>query len=835
VSTVVSGNRARLELGPLEDPRTGVTIDLRNSPIFQLVLLDRSAPGKDPLILEAPRSGGPTDVAARNLDVRKIDGGAMAVRTVLPIPRAEGRQWVTVELRIAPRKIDGALEWTATAAAEGKGPWVVAALRYPYLRVRPIGPSGVDDVLVVPLTGGLLLEDPLEAERFEDEFQGPFGSTSRFAYPGYIESQFLAVYDDRGDFDRTTGGLYLAVEDPEGYYKSFFASPTEDRKELDLYVGNFNFAPDSFPRDRPSWNDLASISVGEKLPYRVVTAPMLGDWMDVADRYRAWLERERPVFLSQGRLYERTDIAREVRESLYGIAYRLSGGTRPIDVESLGADPDLVAVKNTLEYFADSTGKPLPAHLTLLGDLTSVPVLGNANDMGVWPVREGLPEWTRALRSSKVGRAIISLNTNRDIGNWSSNRAQDPGPVRAHGLVRLPDGSPVLRKPATVTDPGLHGITCNGSQLVQSMRRDQFERSLDRMTDEEGTSLVDNVALSGRGSQAALCYAPLAPKAELHPHHHAAGGGNFSSAGYRDLVQTLRRTLGSKVRHIFPGGERAHEQLIDTSLLSGRFQVEPWDETFHGGAVWIEGGRPIPLLSYLYHEWDIISARLPRRANVVAAYAEARYGSASPKSIQKLLENEDFLALERQRFAAAALEGRKITIYLEGRVGDRDERIDRLLEAPPGEAREGLEANYRFLREMIRLRGRAAPYLIYGRMLRPPRIESKGSLVRTPILRRDGLATTVLPGVEASAWRSPDGEVALLLANYSSRPATVRVDFEPTSWGLPADRPLRLSGEDGRAIAVESRARGSARADGIRLDPESPAGLFRIEEAPDER
>jgi hypothetical protein len=272
--------------------------------------------------------------------------------------------------------------------------------------------------------------------------------------------------------------------------------------------------------------------------------------------------------------------------------------------------------------------------------------------------------------------------------------------------------------------------------------------------------------------------------------------------------------------------------MIDTSLLSGRFQVEPWDETFHGGSVWIEGARPIPLLSYLYHEWDIVAARLPRRANVVADYARARYDGVSPKSIQMLLADAGFLALERQRFAAATLRGRRILLYLEGRVGDRTERVDRLLEAPPGLAQSGLEENYEYLREMIRLRGRAKPFLIYGRMLRPPQIDVRGALVRTEILGRDGPEAIVLPGVEASAWRAPDGRIAILLANYSNRNASAQVIFEPARWGLPADRPIRLTGEDGKAIESAPDSRGTVRAGGILLSRESPTAILEVTPAP---
>lgn len=833
--TLTDEEQAQLQVRSIESGLGGgFSLDLRESPLFQVILLDAQHPNEPPVLLEAPRVGSSRKVPRRFLEIRQASPGEFEIDIGrLSVPVSGSRQWVSVTLRVRMRAEDGAAEWSATASVGGNGSYRIVGFRYPYLRSRSIGPSGVDDCLVFPLVGGMLLEDPVRSQPEAEEFRDAFGTFSRYAYPGYTECQFFALYDNRRDFDTTTGGIYVAAEDTAGFHKSLFTSPSPDGKALDLVVGHFNFASDPYPEGKPSWDEFREISLGEKLPYRVVTNVFQGDWMTAADLYRAWLDRTKPPFLSEGPFRDRKDLSPETREILYGIAYRFSGGTAPIATEKLQANPDLAAVRKTLAFFTDGKGHRLPATLTLLGDLTSEDVLGNANDNGVWPPRSGLREWIVALRASEEGRAVVSIDMNRDMGNWSSNRSENPAAVRAMGLIRRPGGEPLVRRPSTQEDPGLHSVTCNGSQFIAEMRQKQFRRAFARFLDDEGRCMVDNVALSGRGSQSFLCYAPLFAARSLGSHHHTIGGGNFSCTGYRNTVRTLRANAGDRVRAIYPGGERSHEQLIDTSMLTGRFQVEPWDDTFHAGSTWIEGGIPIPLLSYLFHDFALVSARLPRRTNVASDYAEARFGEVTGKNLQKVLEDPSSLALERQRFAAATLDGRRISFYLEGRIGGTEDRFDRRIEAPPGEVDDGLDANYRFLREMIRLRGRAAPYLAFGRMLRPPVLEAKGSLVRVELLVRGRLEPVVLPGVAVSAWRSLDGDVAVILANYSGRAANLTLRFDPRAWGLPTGKPLLLVALDGTAHATKTESGGAVEVEGLRLGPDAPTAVLAVRPAPE--
>jgi len=60
----------------------------------------------------------------------------------------------------------------------------------------------------------------------------------------------------------------------------------------------------------------------------------------------------------------------------------------------------------------------------------------------------------------------------------------------------------------------------------------------------------------------------------------------------------------------------------------------------------------------------------------------------------------------------------------------------------------------------------ARPYLVYGRMLRPPKIS--GDL---PIItRKTSYADLVVAAVEANAWLAPDGSVGVFFLNYTDEP-----------------------------------------------------------------
>lgn len=90
----------------------------------------------------------------------------------------------------------------------------MTAFRFPHLTIESLGDSFTDDFVAAPITGGLLMPNPIASSRRDAQF---FGGTGLFNYPGYMESQFLAYYDSEKTADRFSGELYLAAENPDEF------------------------------------------------------------------------------------------------------------------------------------------------------------------------------------------------------------------------------------------------------------------------------------------------------------------------------------------------------------------------------------------------------------------------------------------------------------------------------------------------------------------------------------------------------------------------------------------------------------------------------------------
>ena len=104
---------------------------------------------------------------------------------------------------------------------------------------------------------------------------------------------------------------------------------------------------------------------------------------------------------------------------------------------------------------------------------------------------------------------------------------------------------------------------------------------------------------------------------------------------------------------------------------------------------------------------------------------------------------------------------------------------------------ERFAASGRYYKRLLRCRWEfAAPYLGYGEMLRPPKIE--GELPTITV--KDTYHTFTAQAVEGSAWKAPDGTVGVFFLNYDDKnahEATWSVDLAET--GIDASKKVRIS------------------------------------------
>lgn len=127
-------------------------------------------------------------------------------------------------------------------------------------------------------------------------------------------------------------------------------------------------------------------------------------------------------------------------------------------------------------------------------------------------------------------------------------------------------------------------------------------------------------------------------------------------------------------------------------------------------------------------------------------------------------------------------------------------------------------AETEFATRLARLRSRAAKFLLHGVMLRPPRVtgpEEEIDMSRLSIYagQQEGLKTfrKKVPQALASAWRAPDGKVAMALGSIADEPQEISLNWQPTDYGLRGDEPIVRIEPGRRDLLRPTTAAGSLR------------------------
>lgn len=160
---------------------------------------------------------------------------------------------------------------------------IVQSAHYPLIAAKSmLGNYGTDDAIVIPYAEGYLLKEPW---RVYD-----MSNYRSIDYPGSMTLQMMAYYDT----EETGDGLYLSMDDTEGYKKHFGFDRIND--------GTWDYVLFSF-------NHITSESPGNNLsiPYNVIVDTFAGDWRDAADKYKEWVIQPGIPWTS-AKLTERTDV-----------------------------------------------------------------------------------------------------------------------------------------------------------------------------------------------------------------------------------------------------------------------------------------------------------------------------------------------------------------------------------------------------------------------------------------------------------------------------------------------------------------------------------------------
>jgi len=431
-----------------------------------------------------------------------------------------------------------ALAVTATVTVEGDSTtaWHIA--------VEGLAGTGIERVLF-PRLGGIGLTENAElavplwmGQRAKDPrrmLSGPDGKGRRFdwGYPGQLSLQMIAL--TRGP----SAGLYVATDDSLAYRKSFILSGDQEgygRVEIAHLLSD----PATATRYEPT--------------YAVKLGVVHGSWMNAAERYRAWGERQRWARESRVALGTATKWMRET-----GVWVWNRGRASQV------LDPAIMLRR--------TVGLPVSVfwHWWHAGPYdTSFP--------DYLPPRDGVSAFTAAVKKAHAAdvRAIVYMNQRlwcTNTPSWTREGAERYAVRERDGTVRL--------ETYNVFNP----LPCAPMDVSTKFWRDKYAGIADTVVQQYG---IDGVYMD-QAVLSLVCWSP--------DHGHPVGGGHYWMDGFRALASDLRRRNGTSLGLAGEGGGESWLPDLDAFLT---LQVS--QERYSDPA---SGWEPIPFFQAVYHHHAI--------------------------------------------------------------------------------------------------------------------------------------------------------------------------------------------------------------------------------------
>lgn len=472
-------------------------------------------------------------------------------------------------------------------------------------------------------------------------------------------------------------------------------------------------------------------------PYHAVLGAFEGDWFTVAERYRTWALRQSWAHESRLR----------------------TGGTA-----------DWVA-KTGLWVWNRGRSEGVLGPAIALGERAHVPVSvfwhwwhGCAYDVGFpeyLPPREGAASFKRALTEAEEEgiHALVYMNQRlwgMTTASWTEKQAERYAVKGPDGKVRPEVYNTFTRAP------------CASMCMGTSFWRDTYAGLA-----EETVKLGVGGIYMDQACSSLACFDET--------HGHPMGGGDYWMNGFR-LLQADIRERCRPLRKVVLAGEGCSEAWLPYLDLMLSLQVSM--ERYAAPGVW----EPIPFFHAVYHGYTVFYGNYS--SLTMPPYDELWPPEYAPKEPLKALDRK-YSHQFRLEQARAFLWGQQPTIanFREGQFEERAEEVDYVL-------------------RLARLRYQALKYLLYGTMLRPPAIETPEETIDMSRLSiyagqhnalkeyRKGCASVL-----ASAWRAPDGDVAVVLANITGKPQGFTLRLDEAAYPIADASPIYIYDAAGRRRA----------------------------------
>ncbi|HEX9485980.1 MAG TPA: DUF6259 domain-containing protein [Gemmatimonadales bacterium] len=604
-------------------------------------------------------------------------------------------------------------EWRIVV--DSPGAIAIEQVRFP--RLAAIPRLGEGEELAVPRWMGALARDPATLLAGTDGK----GRRLEWAYPGTLSLQVMALYR-RG---RGGAGLYAAADDTLAYRKTFAIWGDSDGSRGYELV---------HPLENP-----ASPRTQWTAPYAALLGTFQGDWITVAERYRAWGTRQswaRESRLRRGRLPDwllRTGM------------WVWNRGRSP------GVVPPALALQRAL-------GLPVNIywHWWHHGPYdTSFP--------DYLPPREGVDSFRAALRAAHAAGSHAMVYTNQRLWctgtpSWSSEHA-------ARWAVKEKDGR-VREETYNIFDPQ----PCATMDVTTPFWRAKYAGVADTVLDGYG---VDGIYMD-QAVQSLVCWDST--------HGHPAGGGNYWMGGFRALAAQIRAAAapGRPGGPVLLAGEGAGEPWLPELDLMLTLQVSQERYTDPGS-----GWEPIPFFQAVYHAYGVTYGNYS--SLVMPPYDElwpARFAPAEPLTLLDTRFRRQFY-LEQARSFVWGLQP-TIANFRASQLADRPEETAYMMRLARLRARA---LDYLLYGTFLR-----------PPELNVPSVDVDLSRVSIYAARRGGptVSAARYPAAIAGAWRAEQGSVAIALASIVDETTSVSFTFDPAAYGLGGGGQIERIDEHGR-------------------------------------
>ena len=345
-----------------------------------------------------------------------------------------------------------------------------------------------------------------------------------------------------------------------------------------------------------------------------------------------------------------------------------------------------------------------------------------------WPPREGIKTFRENIRKLNSQGIYTQVYTNGMVWDMESKSWEENGHKET---IKLRDGTYKAYQFNSFTGNRLAWV-CGGALNV-------FEQETKNIAKRLAASGLKGLYLDMIGCESTdCCYNP--------DHKHAPGGGNYQVKGFRRMLKEIREENPSLQLSTEYGSE-AYMDLFDTVI-----DLCPSMERLGMTAP----SEYVPAFNAVYHDKIAIFGNYALPDSIPPVDSKWPSGAAwkQEKKWHELYPDQFFLEMAR-----TLIWGYQPTV-----ANLRKEHI----------ASKEFKENYNFIIRTAQFYYSNRKFLFDGKMLSFGKLEcniSKIKFLSRFIFTKEGKEETItktLPVLLHSIWRAPDGDIGLILANYTN-------------------------------------------------------------------